>query len=93
MAERFLVQQTSSGEPIIVGDLNVFPVARSYRINFPKDRGGVLWNRPLAVIVEDQHGSRQIIPVPDKTRRLQMAILAAGLFGSFFAWMILRRSR
>lgn len=93
MANSFLVQQTSSGEPVVVGDVKLYPVARSYRINFPSDQGGISWNRPLAVIVEDSHGSRQIIPVQDRTRQLQVGILIAGLLGTILTWLILRQSR
>jgi hypothetical protein len=93
MAKSILVQQTNWGEPVNTGDVNVYPVARSYRINFPDARGGIVWNRPLAVIVEDSHGSRQIIPVQDRTRQLQVAILAAGFFGTILTWLIFRRSK
>ena len=93
MANRFIVQQTSSGEPVVVGDVKVYPVARSYRINFPSNQGGISWNRPLAVIVEDSQGSRQVIPVQDRTRQLQVGILLAGLFGTILTWLILRQSR
>jgi len=93
MAKSILVQQTNWGEPVNTGDVNVYPVARSYRINFPAARGGIVWNRPLAVIVEDSHGSRQIIPVQDRTRQLQVAILAAGFFGTILTWLIFRRSK
>lgn len=93
MAERILVQQTSSGDPVPVGDINVYPVARSYRMTFPGVHGGMVWNKPLGVIVEDKLGNRQTIPVPDVTRRLQVAILAAGFLGSLLAWMMIRRTR
>ncbi len=93
MANSFLVQQTSSGEPVVVGDVKVYPVARSYRINFPSNQGGISWNRPLAVIVEDSQGSRQVIPVQDRTRQLQVGILLAGLLGTILTWLILRQSR
>ena len=93
MAKRILVQQTSAGEPVIVGEVSVYPVARSYRINFPAARGGIVWNRPLAVIVEDSSGSRQIIPIQDRTRQLQIAFLAAGFFGTLLIWLIFRRSK
>ena len=93
MAKSILFQQTNWGEPVNAGDVNVYPVARSYRINFPAARGGIVWNRPLAVIVEDSHGSRQIIPVQDRTRQLQVAILAAGFFGTILTWLIFRRSK
>ena len=93
MANSFLVQQTSSGEPVVVGDVKVYPVARSYRINFPGNQGGILWNRPLAVIVEDSQGSREVIPVQDRTRQLQVGILLAGLFGTIFTWLFFRQAR
>jgi hypothetical protein len=93
MANRFLVQQTSSGEPIVVGDVKVYPVARSYRINFPSDQGGIAWNRPLAVIVEDSQGNRQVLPVKDRTRQLQVGFLLAGLVGTILTWLIFRQSR
>ena len=93
MANSFLVQQTSSGEPVDMGDVKVYPVARSYRINFPSGQGGIAWNRPLAVIVEDSHGNRQVLPVHDRTRQLQVGILLAGLLGTILTWLIFRQSR
>ncbi|MBE9473772.1 MAG: hypothetical protein IMY85_02710 [Chloroflexi bacterium] len=93
MAKSILVQQTIAGEPVNVGEVSVYPVARSYRINFPAARGGIVWNRPLAVIVEDSSGSRQIIPVQDRTRQLQIAILAAGFVSTLLTWLIFRRSK
>jgi hypothetical protein len=92
MANRVLVKQTSAGEPVSVGDVNVYPLSRSYRLDFPADRGGILWNRPLAVIVEDQQGDRRVIPIQDRTRMMQIGILSAGLLGSILLWLILRRS-
>lgn len=92
MAKSMLIQQTSAGEPVAMGDVTVYPVARSYRIDFPAARGGIIWNKPLAVIVEDTQGSRQIIPVKDVTRRIQVAILAAGIFGTLLTWLVFRRS-
>jgi hypothetical protein len=93
MMNSIIIQQTQAGEPINAGEMNIYPVARSYRIDFPAARGGIVWNRPLAVIVEDPHGSRKIIPIQDRTRQLQVAMLAAGFFGTLLTWLIFRRSR
>ncbi len=93
MAKSILVQQTSAGKPVNAGEVIIYPVARSYRINFPAARGGIVWNRPLAVIVEDSSGSRQIIPIQDRTRQLQIAFLAAGFFGTLLIWLKFRRSK
>lgn len=93
MTKRAIVQQTSAGEPVQVGEMHVYPIARSYMVNLPSVKSGIVWNRPLAVIVEDSRGKRQIIPVHDKTRQLQIAFLAAGLIGAFLTWAIFRRSK
>ncbi|MCJ7535558.1 MAG: hypothetical protein WA997_11075 [Anaerolineales bacterium] len=93
MGKKILVQQTSAGEPVEVNGLTVYPVARSYRINMPGARGGIVWNRPLAVIVEDADGTRQILPVIDRTRQLQIAIFSAGFIGTLLTWLIFRKSR
>lgn len=93
MAERILVQQTSAGEPVIAGDIKIYPVARSYRLNFPSGHGGIVWNRPRSVIVEDVMGRRQIIPIQDYTRRMQIFILAAGLITALLTWLIFRNSK
>ncbi len=93
MAERILVQQTSAGEPVIAGDIKIYPVARSYRLNFPSGHGGIVWNRPRSVIVEDVMGRRQIIPIQDYTRRMQIFTLAAGLITTLLTWLIFRNSK
>jgi hypothetical protein len=93
MAERIIVQHTSAGEPISQGDVNIYPVSRTYRINFPRLRGGISWNRPYGVIVEDHMGNRQVLPVKDITRRYQVIILSAGLFVSLFTLLVLNRKK
>jgi len=93
MPKKIIVQQTSAGDPVEVNGLTVYPVARSYRVNMPGARGGIVWNRPLAVIVEDTEGNRQILPVIDRTRQLQIAIFSAGFIATLFTWLIFRKSR
>ncbi|UCD98749.1 MAG: hypothetical protein JSV42_17660 [Chloroflexota bacterium] len=93
MVRRVIVQQTSAGEPIQVGELNVYPISRSYRIEFPKASGGIIWNKPLAVIVEDKSRNRQVIPIIDYTRRIQITLLLAGFFGTILTWLIFKGNK
>lgn len=93
MANKNFVQKTRAGEPVEVNDLTIYPVARSYRVNMPGARGGIIWNRPMAVIVEDPAGHRQVIPIVDRTRQLQIAILSAGMLGTLLTWLIFRKPR
>ena len=36
---------------------------------FPGNSGGVIWNRPANILVEDHDGEETILPVTDVTRR------------------------
>lgn len=93
MGKKLIVQQTSAGEPVEIGNLTLYPVARSYRINMPAVRGGLIWNRPMAVIVEEQDGARQVLPIVDQTRQLQITILIAGIIGTLLTWILFRNPR
>jgi len=62
----------SSGDPVTVGDITVTPQSRALVVRLPK--GGFIWNRPTAVLVE-QHGPARRIPIIDVTRILQAGLL------------------
>ena len=68
--------QTVSGDPVAVGDVTLTPQQQALAIRWPK--GGFVWNRPLAVLVE-RDGQTERIPVVDVTRTAQLALLGASL--------------
>jgi hypothetical protein len=68
--------QTVSGDPVAVGDVTLTPQSQALSIRWPK--GGFVWNRPLAVLVE-RDGETERIPVVDVTRTAQVALLGASL--------------
>ena len=68
-------RQTLSGQAVSVGDLTVRPQSQALVIRWPS--GGMVWNRPTAVLVE-RDGQTQRIPILDVTR---LAILAMVGFG------------
>jgi hypothetical protein len=63
-------------EPVTVGDVTVTPRARALVVRLP--RGGFVWNRPSAVLVE-RAGEVRRIRVWDVTRILQLGLLGLGL--------------
>ena len=67
-----------SGRPTTVGGLTLTPQSQALIVRLPF--GGVVWNRPTAVVVEHL-GVSQRIPVVDLTRLLQLTLL--GLAGVF----------
>jgi len=69
-----------SGTPTSVRDVRIIPQSRTLVVRF--SGGGLVWNRPTAVLVE-RNGQTRRIPIYDLTRLLQI-----GLFGIAFAVVV-----
>jgi hypothetical protein len=61
-----------SAEPVTVDDVTVTPRSRALVVRVPG--GGFVWNRPTAVLVE-QDGRVRRIPIVDVSRILQVGLL------------------
>jgi uncharacterized spore protein YtfJ len=72
---------TIAGAPVKVGSMTITP--QSQMIILGASSGGFVWNRPLAVIVE-QDGIIKHLPIIDTTRIFQL-----GLMGIAFVLSIL----
>jgi hypothetical protein len=86
-----ILVETHAGEPIEVGNSKIVPLAKVVRIQKNGWLGGVIWNRPVAVVVQTGDGEEIVIPVRDVTRIAQLAIFGSGLFVILMAWLITRR--
>ncbi|HLN57906.1 MAG TPA: hypothetical protein VK416_05055 [Thermoanaerobaculia bacterium] len=53
------------------------PISRTVTVRLPGRAGGLVWNRPLAVEVQES-GGRRSLSIPDWTRRVQWLLLGAG---------------
>ncbi len=71
LKDQFQVQ-TVVGKPVIVGDISVTPQSQAIIVRLPI--GGFVWNRPTALLVE-QDGQARRIPIRDLTRILQLGLL------------------
>ena len=85
-----ILVETRAGEPIEVGDSKIVPLAKVVRFQKPGWLGGVIWNRPVAVVVQTGNDEERVIPVRDVTRIAQLAIFGSGLFVILMAWLITR---
>jgi hypothetical protein len=65
--------QDGSGHPVTAGEITVTPHSQALIVRWKQ--GGFVWNRPVAVVVE-QSGQTQRIPILDLTRILQWSLLA-----------------
>ncbi len=72
--------ETFSGQPVVFQGHRLIPFHQAFRFPLPGRLGGLVWNRPVAVLVTRPDGGEQILPVTDPTRRAVLAILglAAG---------------
>jgi hypothetical protein len=84
-----MIFEAKRGEAIRHDGRLLVPVAGSWSLRIPGCRAVAVWNRPLGVEVEGP-GEKAFLPVPDRTRRVQWALLAAG-FAVFLLSRFLRR--
>lgn len=82
-----LTVENRVGAPIQAGERRITPFVQVVKLNIPGLHGGLIWNRPHAVLVQESDGSETVLPVPDITRQLQIFLLAAGLFAGLLFWM------
>ncbi len=92
MAQPFIHIRTNVGKAINIDGSTIVPIARSVYIRLPLLHGGVIWNRPIAVLVRHNDGTEYTLPVHDVTRRLQVLTLTIGMLGALLFWLV-RRSR
>jgi hypothetical protein len=65
--------QLESGSPTTVGQTTLTPQSQVLTVRWPN--GGWVWNRPVAVLVE-QDGETERLPIVDVTRYAQLAFIA-----------------
>jgi hypothetical protein len=83
--------QTASGDKVTVGDVTVTPQSRALTVRWP--RGGLVWNRPVAVLVERGEETERI-PIVDVTRMAQLGLLGLSLvFSMIIMGLSIRRRR
>ena len=83
--------QAVSGDKITVGDATVTPQWQALTVRWP--RGGLVWNRPVAVLVERGEETERI-PVVDVTRMAQLGLLGLSLaFSMIIMALSIRRRR
>jgi hypothetical protein len=85
--------ETQPGQPVTTGGLRLLPFAQSVSLRLPGDRFGLVWNRPVSLLVTDADGREQVLDVPDPTRKIVWTLygLMAFLAIVVVLWKTLRR--
>ena len=87
----FLTIETLPGESIQTGPNKITPFSQVVKFMLPGSRGGLVWNRPVSVLVQGDDGSEYMLSVVDATRMAQLALLGFGLAFGILIWLIKRR--
>ena len=83
MSISILRVETLTGQSIRVKNTQVRVRSQVIQLRLPMANGGLIWNRPIAVLVRTSDGHEQVLPVPDLTRNA--VLLLAGLcFATLF---------
>ena len=77
--------ETRAGEKITVGDVSITPQSRALIIRWPY--GGLVWNRPTALLV-DRGDYAEHIPIVDLTRKLQLTLLGLSSIFTILAFIL-----
>ena len=81
--------ETRAGEPIQLKNGKLIPFSQALHIQIPFLWGGVLWECPISVLVIQEDGNEEIIPVRDISR-----YMVWGLFGAVaLTWLFTRNKR
>ncbi len=83
--------QTVSGEAATVGDVTVVPQSQALTLRWGR-HGGLVWNRPAAILVE-RGGQTERIPIVDFTRAAQVGLFGFCLIFCMVALVVSNRRR
>jgi hypothetical protein len=84
--------ETRTSPPIEIPDGQLYVRSRLVQLRFPPANGGLIWNRPVAIVVRPSTGQEKVIPVMDVTRIAVTALAGICLTG-IFAFVFLNRKK
>jgi hypothetical protein len=93
MLRKLISVETHAGKPITAGTVTIVPMAKSLRVMIPGIPGGLIWNRPVAVVTKTASGSEHVLSVNDPTRRAVLALWGAVIGSALFTLAFKLRRR
>jgi len=90
MSNSLLRIETLTGRPVKVKDTELRVRSQILQFRFPVISGGLIWNRPVAVLVRTADGQDRILPIRDVTRTAMLVLAGLG-FASTFLFMLYKR--
>ena len=84
--------ETLTSPPITIQDTQFQVRSQLFQLRFPPIKGGVIWNRPVAVVVRTVDGQENILLIPDVTQTAIWTLAGICITGMFIR-MFLRRKK
>ena len=75
--------ETLISQPVKIKDTELRVRSQIVQLRFPVINGGLIWNRPVGVLVRTANSQDQILPIPDVTRAAVLTLLVLSLAGTF----------
>jgi hypothetical protein len=69
--------ETTPGQAVMAHGRRLIPFATKWTFYLPVFNLGLVWNRPVSVLVTGADGSEQVLPVRDPTRQIVWALWGA----------------
>lgn len=89
----FINVEIRAGRPIEAGKRTITPFAQSVQFNLPAWNGGLIWNRPVSILVQAEDGQEEVISIPDVTRQTIWAFCGASLVLMVISWILVQLFR
>lgn len=92
MKRSILHIETLTSPPIAIHDTQYSLRSQLVHLRLPAVNGGLIWNRPLAVVLRTVDDQEKIVRIVDVTR-IAMFALAGLCFTGMFVLMFLKRKK
>jgi hypothetical protein len=80
-----LTVENRAGRAIPFGNNTLVPFSQVWHLKLPWVRGGLIWNRPVSVVVQEGDQGEQIVPVQDITRQILWLLFGLSLISALLA--------
>jgi hypothetical protein len=91
MMNELFQKEYAAGDTITTeAGVKITPFARIIKLRIPGIKGGLIWNRPASLLVEE-NGEERVLSIPDPTRTAQWMLLGSTLLMPLAVWLLLRR--
>jgi hypothetical protein len=82
---------THYGRPVKLEGFNIIPISKSHQVRLGVFSTRLRWERPVGVLVHNETGEEQLLPIEDVTRKAQIAMILMAAAGWLFTRRRIRR--